>query len=142
MMRMRRISVSAVLAAAWLATAHAADVPRELHGSADTFAAPGMALAWGVLRGADDQLTIVVIRIVADPAVFAEASAAGSDPFSGQRYQMLVPTKIAGNIDLRLPRAHFAAFPRTIVVFRPKNALALRHAPIADCARYDTIRSA
>ena len=68
--------------AAALGAVHAADVPREAHGSADTFAAPGMALAWGVLRGANESTTTVVIRIVTDPAVFSDVAATGSDPFT------------------------------------------------------------
>jgi hypothetical protein len=120
--RMRQVGLSAMLVSALLATAQAAEVPREMHGSADTFSAPGMALAWGVLRGTDDERTVVVIRIIADPAVFAEASATGSDPFTGQRRDVLSPTKITGSIDLRLPRAHFAAFPRTELRFRPPTS--------------------
>ena len=44
----------------------AADGPREVHGSADAFAAPGVALAWGVLRGATEADTRIVIRIATD----------------------------------------------------------------------------
>ena len=44
----------------------AADGPREVHGSADAFAAPGVTLAWGVLRGATEADTRIVIRIATD----------------------------------------------------------------------------
>ena len=57
---------------AWLVmsvgVAHGADAPREVHGAADAYAEPGIALAWGVLRGADEATTRVTLRIVADPA--------------------------------------------------------------------------
>jgi hypothetical protein len=104
-------------AAAFGAAGHAADVPRELHGSADAFAAPGMALAWGVLRGADENATTVVIRIATDPAVFSSVAVTGSDPFTAQPLVMLPMAPSAGIVNLRMPRAHFAAFPRTELRF-------------------------
>src|SRR6185437_3934366 len=50
-------------------TAAAAGSPKEAHGSADVYAAPGVALAWGTLRGPSEAATSVIIRIVADPKV-------------------------------------------------------------------------
>jgi len=93
--------------------ANAADSPREVHGSADIFAAPGVALAWGVVRGTTEAATLVVVRIVADRDAFASMAAIGLDPFT-QRQQLLLPmTPTAAGIDVRVPRAHFADFPRT-----------------------------
>ena len=89
------------------------DPPREVHGSADVFAAPGVALAWGILRGASDATTTVVVRIAADPAQFASVAAAGRDPFTQQTKPLLPATPTTRAIDLRVPRAHFAEFPRT-----------------------------
>ena len=37
----------------------------------------------------------------------------GIDPFTQARAAMLPPTPTAGSIDVRVPRAHFADFPRT-----------------------------
>ncbi len=54
--------------------AMAADSPREVHGSADVFSAPGVALAWGVLRGATEADTQVVVRVAADRDAFAALS--------------------------------------------------------------------
>jgi hypothetical protein len=122
--RIGRAVALCAFAAMLVATAHAADASRELHGSADAFAAPGMALAWGVLRGADDERTIVVVRIVTDPAVFTDVAVAGSDPFSDQRRAMLAPASAAAGVDLRTPRAHFAAFPRTEFRFRAPSSTA------------------
>ena len=47
----------------------------EVHGSADAYAAPGVALAWGVLRGADERATVVVVRIVWVPVAVQITSA-------------------------------------------------------------------
>lgn len=91
----------------------AAEPTREVHGSADNFAAPGVALAWGVLRGASEAETRVVIRIATDSAAFAAAAVVGGDPFS-QREQTLLPaTPTTTSVDVRVSRAHFADFPRT-----------------------------
>ena len=93
--------------------ASAADPPRTMHGSADGFAAPGVVLAWGVLRGADDATTVVVVRIAADPAQFGSVAAVGIDPFTQQMKPLFAPTPTTRSIDLRVPRAHFSDFPRT-----------------------------
>ena len=114
--RMRTLAVL-LLCIAWgtgtLPIADAADGPREMHGSADVFAAPGVALAWGVLRGASEAATEVVIRIAADPAMFASLSVVGGDPFTKGERPILPITSTAAGIDVRVPRAHFADFPRT-----------------------------
>ena len=103
--------------------ASAADMPREVHGSADIFSAPGVALAWGVLRGASEVATLVVVRIVADRDAFASMAVIGLDPFT-QRQQPLLPmTPTATGVDVRVPRAHFADFPRTeLRLFGSANA--------------------
>ena len=91
----------------------AAELPREAHGMADVFAAPGIALAWGVLRGVNDSATMVVVRVVANPQQYPFGAVVGSDPFTKRERPLLAGTLIGGSIDLRVPRAHFADFPRT-----------------------------
>jgi len=91
----------------------AAEPGAELHGMADAFAAPGVTLAWGVLRGADEAGTAVVLRVVADPAHFASVAVAGRDPFTGREVALREPQATGGVLDFRVPRTHFAAFPRT-----------------------------
>lgn len=111
---------SALLLAPGAAT-HAADVPREVHGSADAFAAPAVALAWGVLRGADEATTMVTIRVVADASVHARVSVVGRDPFGQGERTLLAPTTTANLPDVVIPRSHFADFPRTELRFH-RNA--------------------
>ena len=107
------------LALAWLALAAggapAAETAREVHGAADAYAEPGIALAWGVLRGADEATTRVTLRIVADPARFARVAVVGRDPFTQAERVVLAPVAAAGLPDLAIPRAHFADYPRTEV---------------------------
>jgi hypothetical protein len=98
----------------------AAQAPREVHGSADAYAAPGIALAWGVLRGATEGATTVVIRVIADPAQYGQVAARGKDPFSAQAEPLLAPTPSTRSVDIRVPRARFADLPRTeILLYAP-----------------------
>lgn len=91
----------------------ATEVPREMHGVADNFSAPGVSLAWGVARGADETATTVVLRIATDPAAYPWLAVVGSDPFTKSRGRMMPPTASTAVVDVRMPRAHFAEFPRT-----------------------------
>jgi hypothetical protein len=93
--------------------AQAADLPIQVHGSADTYSAPGLALAWGILRGADESKTIVVVRVVTDPSVYKMAAVAGIDPFTERRKDQLKATAVEGGLDVRLPRPSFGDLPRT-----------------------------
>ena len=95
------------------AAVHGAEAPREVHGMADAFAAPGVAMAWGVLRGADEAATVVVVRIVTRPGSYPWLAVTGGDPFTQRKLPLLAATRSEGVIDVRTPRAHFADFPRT-----------------------------
>ena len=107
------------LACAPGAAVHGAEAPRELHGMSDAFAAPGMAMAWGIVRGASETATVVVARIVTDPAMEATPgmkkfrAVTGGDPFTHRTGPLLAATRSAGVIDVRSPRAQFADLPRT-----------------------------
>ena len=118
------MSVRLALLLAWLALACAiplpaesADPPQEIHGMADAYADQGIALAWAVLRGADEATTMVVLRIATDPLRYPFVAATGRNPFSQRAEALLRPTPTAGSIDLRVSRAHFADFPRTELRF-------------------------
>lgn len=105
---------SLVLALLLAVTAAAgAESPQEAHGSADVYAAPGVALAWGILRGPSEAATSVIIRIVADPKVYSWVVAAGIDPFTRTEHVLQPATAIGAAIDVRVPRARFADLPRT-----------------------------
>ena len=111
------------------ASSLAADPQREIHGMADAYAGDGAAVAWAVLRGADEVGTVVVVRIVADPDLYPIVGATGSNPFS-QRTQSLLPaTPNAGSVELRAARAQFADFPRTELRFYATAAAAQADTP-------------
>ena len=110
-----RLNPRALLLALWVAAgaAGAAEPPREAHGSADAFAAPGVALAWGVLRDTNESATTVVVRVVTDPAVYPWLAVAGIDPFTKAEQPVQCAVMSGGTLDLRIPRAQFADYPRT-----------------------------
>ena len=66
MSRAAALGAAGILALALTTLAGAAETSREVHGSADAFATPGVALAWIVLRAPKDDDTAVVIRIDVD----------------------------------------------------------------------------
>jgi hypothetical protein len=102
-----------------------AEPPRVAHGEADTYAARGVALAWGVLRDArGPDAATVVVRIATDRDVYPLAAAMGVDPFTQARESRLAPTAAGGGIELRVPRARFADFPRTEFLFYDSAAAA------------------
>ncbi len=115
--RTLRAFACACIVAGLALPARAADAARELHGMADAFAAPGVTLAWGVLRGVDEATTLVVMRIAANPAQFSAVAITASDPFTQRSVALLPWTPVSGRIELRVPRAHFGEFPRTDLRF-------------------------
>jgi len=125
---LRAVACAALVAAVAL-PADAVDAPREVHGVSDAFAVPGIALAWGVLRGADEAATVIALRIVADPARFSALAVSGTDPFTRSTVALLPSTPISGRIELRIPRAHFAEFPRTDLRFDAATSAPQNDAP-------------
>jgi len=107
----------------------AAETPHEVHGMADAFAAAGVAIAWGVVRGTSETTTVVAIRVVTDTAVYPWIAVSGSDPFTQRLHPLLRPMSSAGVIDVRSPRAHFADFPRTELRFYDSAAEAQTGVP-------------
>ena len=113
MMRIAALVVTGLFA--WQATAFAqsATATREIHGSADAFAAERTALAWAVLRAPKAEETAVVIRIEAEAQAYAWIEIVGKDPFTQREERLLAATAVGGPFDLKVPRARFADFPRT-----------------------------
>jgi hypothetical protein len=112
----RRVLLRLLLACACTAgVSHAADPKSgaEMHGASDAFAAPGIALAWGILRGKDEAGTEVVVRLETDPGAYASVAVTGVDPFTRSSQPLAPITRIPGTIEVRLPRSRFADLPRT-----------------------------
>ena len=107
----------ALVGAGMAERAVAADPAQTVHGSADVYAAPGIALAWGILRGANEAATTVVVRVAADSQSFGTLEVVGIDPFTQKTERRLTPTALKDTVDVKVPRAQFADFPRTELRF-------------------------
>jgi hypothetical protein len=112
-MKVRFMLTVLALHAAFAHAAPDAAGAREVHGIADAFARPGIALAWGILRGKSEADTTVVVRVETTDPDFAFVAADGIDPFTQQRKAIQASVRASTRVDLRFPRAHFADFPRT-----------------------------
>ena len=129
MKRASTLAIAAGMAIAVACLVYAADPPRELHGSADAYSAPGVDLAWGILRNSDETKTLAVVRVVTDPNVYRSVAVAAVDPFTSRRKTMMKPTDVGGAFDVPLPRPSFADLPRTEFRFFRTEAEAQADAP-------------
>jgi hypothetical protein len=113
MIRIARLCAVAAFAGVAALPAAAADSANEIHGSADAFAMPGLALAWAVLRAPKEDDTAVVLRIEVDPSAYGWIEVVGTDPFSQRNDRLQAATAVGGPFDLTAARVRFADFPRT-----------------------------
>ena len=94
-----------LLAMAMSASARAQDI---VHGADSLFVAPTVKIAWAVQKGASEEATTVVIRVVNSAGAYRQVRLDGVDPFSKNR-KVLVPVRpLADQIDLSVPRSGFA----------------------------------
>jgi len=94
---------------------------QQVHGENSSFVGHGVAMVWGVLRGASEADTQVVLRIAPAGGGYATVSLDGVDPFT-QRRQELVGMRPLGNpLDIRTSRETFADLPRREIHFYTAN---------------------
>jgi hypothetical protein len=84
----------------------------EVHGEGPVFRAPGLVVAWGVLRAGSEADTEVVIRVALADARYAYVRVDAVDPFTGTRRLVERGAQTRGSVDIRSRRAMFADFPR------------------------------
>lgn len=111
---------------AWLVMLPVVARAHEVHGQTDAFKSPEVKLAWAIARGPDEARTMVVIRARVQPWIH-EATITGVDPFGGARKVVAQAKAPQGQMEIRIPRATFADFPRTEWAFKPGTAE--RHHP-------------
>ena len=107
---------------------------RDVHGASDAYAGEGVAIVWGVLRGATEESTVVVLRLAADARRYSQVEVAGVDPFTHATRIRFARSAIGAGLDLRLPRAEFADHPRTELRFSGSEALLVYYLGIPDTA--------
>ena len=105
-----------------------------MHGASDAFAGDGVAIVWGVLRGASEESTVVVLRLAADARRYSSVEVAGVDPFTRDTKIRLAASALGAGLDVRLPRAGFADLPRTELRFSGAQSLVVYYLGIPDTA--------
>ena len=95
----------------------AADAGLQFHGENSVFAGHGVALAWGVLKGATEEETLAVLRIVPAGGPYTYVGVEGIDPFTETRREILRGQPLLQPVDVRTPRATFADLPRREIHF-------------------------
>ncbi len=117
-MKCMRLFALAFAACATLATA----APAEMHGSADTFSAPGAKMAWAIARGASEADTFVVVRVSVDPAKYPWIAVVGVDPFTKGRLVRQKATSVPNMLDVRIARSTVGDYPNTDFQFFASEA--------------------
>jgi hypothetical protein len=90
---------------------------QEIHGENSSFMGQGVAMVWGVLRGAREDDTQAVLRIAPAGGAHAAVSIDGVDPFTQARRVLLARRPLGASLDVHTPRASFADLPRREIHF-------------------------
>ena len=85
---------------------------QEIHGENSVFSGPGVAIAWGILKGPIEDESRVVVRIVPAGGTYAYVSVDGVDPFTQKRQAILDGRPLGDRLDAPSLRGSFADFPR------------------------------
>jgi hypothetical protein len=78
-------------------------------------------MVWGVLRGASEESTQVILRIVPAGGEYVAVSLDGVDPFTQRRRELLGMQPLGNQLDVRTSRGTFADFPRREIHFFTAN---------------------
>jgi hypothetical protein len=93
---------------------------RTEHGGLDTYSADGISLAWAILKaeaGQNPEKDLILLRIVLQNGKIPAVTVIGIDPFSGERKSLPAAPGPGQSVEVRLPRSHFADYPRTEILF-------------------------
>jgi hypothetical protein len=116
----------ALLACALLAfVAQSASTAEIVHGANSLFVAPSVKLAWAMQRGATEEQTRVVVRVVNTASAYKSIEMVGVHPFSKSQKVMIPRQAFGGEVDLSVPRSGFAEYPSSeIHLFKADAAAA------------------
>ncbi len=103
---------AAAVTVALLVCLTAAAQETEVHGEDSVFAGHGVTIAWGVLRAAAEAETQVVVRVVAPGGAYTHLDVEAVDPFTQARRAVVDGLRVEAAVEVRMPRASFADFPR------------------------------
>ena len=82
-----------------------------MHGANSLFVSPTVKIAWAVQKGASENATTVVIRLVNAVGAYRQIRLDGVDPFTKQRTVLAAIQAFRGQIDLSVLRVRFGEFP-------------------------------
>jgi hypothetical protein len=95
----------------------------KVHGANSVFIAPTVKIGWAIQKGASEDTTLVVIRVVDGANQYRQVRLDGVDPFNNRRKVLISSRPLGGKIDLSVPRSSFADFPSSeIHLFRSELA--------------------
>ena len=94
---------------------------QQVHGENSSFVGNGVAMVWGVLRGASADDAQVVLRIAPAGGNYVAVSLDGVDPFSQRRQELSGMQALANPLDIRTSRGTFAEVPRREIHFYTAN---------------------
>ena len=93
-----------------------------VHGADSLFVSPTVKIAWAVHKGASEESTTVVIRVLNSADAYRQIRLDGVDPFSKQRKVLAATQSLARQLDLSVSRGLFAEFPSCEIHFFTSNA--------------------
>ena len=82
-----------------------------IHGADSLFVAPSVKIAWAIQKGASEETTFVVLRIVNSAGRYRRVRLDGVDPFSKNRKVLVSVRPLSTSIDLTVPRSSFGEYP-------------------------------
>jgi hypothetical protein len=125
-----RTAIARAAALALLAVAVGAVRGEEkIHGADSLFIAPTVKIAWAVRKGASEDTTVVIIRIVNSAGVYRFLRLDGVDPFSQSRKVVVSVRSIEEQADIVIPRSGFANHPSCEILFYENEPTSVDHTP-------------
>jgi hypothetical protein len=94
---------------------------QQIHGENSSFLGSGVAMVWGVLRGAREEDTQVILRIAPAGGDYAAVSLDGVDPFTQRRQELTGIQPLGNPVEIRSPRGTFGDLPRREIHFYTAN---------------------
>lgn len=113
--------VFAILAALVLLSPLPAAAQARVHGENSLFVSPSVKLAWAIRKGANDETSDVIIRVV-NAGGYAGVRVGGVDPFTQDRTTLVANRKLGATTDLIIQRSRFADHPSAEIHFFASEA--------------------
>jgi hypothetical protein len=94
-----------------LAASNLVSAQEKVHGANSVFVGSTVKIGWAVQKGANEESTFVIMRVVNSVGRYSQVRLDGVDPFSNTRKVLVSARPLSESIDLSVPRSGFAEFP-------------------------------